>query len=209
MRMRKKKWSAGELFINKRVISEPSVQKGNWHSFFGNNNPIHIELGCGKGQFINQLAQTRETNYIAIEKYVDIISMAARLGRTSNSNAWFIVGDVKNITEYFGEDEIDCVYINFCDPWHKTKHASRRLTHANFLSLYRKILKPNGIIKFKTDNLPLFEFSLRQFKTHSWYVQNISYDLHASGVINTTTEYEDKFSNMGMPIYYCEVVNRI
>ncbi len=203
MRIRKKKWAQNEIDNSKLIINENF--DGNWEKYFGNKNKICVEIGCGKGKFINVMAQKfPDKNFIAIEKYLHIIAMGVRRANNFLPNLAFIIDDVINIEKYFSAVKIDSLYINFCDPWHKKRHAKRRLTHKNFLDIYKKILADNGKIYFKTDNVPLFEFSLNQFCEDGWKLKNISFDLHKTNFDNVTTEYEEKFSALGMPIFYCE-----
>ena len=203
MRIRKKKWAQNEIDNSKLIINEKF--DGNWEKYFGNKNKICVEIGCGKGKFINAMAQkSPDKNFIAIEKYLHIIAMGVRRANNFLPNLAFIINDVVNIEQYFHDVKIDSLYINFCDPWHKKRHAKRRLTHKNFLDIYKKILADDGEIYFKTDNAPLFEFSLNQFCEDNWKLKNISFDLHKTNFDNVTTEYEEKFSALGMPIFYCE-----
>ena len=172
MRARRKPWAAKELSTNENVIENASEMKGRWKEFFGNENDIHVEIGCGKGRFIQQLAeQNPNLNYIAIEKENNIIATAVRDARELGRSIAFIVGDVKDLENYFAPDEIKRIYINFCDPWHrKKKWSKRRLTHKNFLVIYERIFISGGEIFFKTDNKPLFEFSLNEFSNQGWQI---------------------------------------
>ena len=205
MRVRKKKWAISEIEKSTQVIRQDF--DGNWREYFGNQNKICLELGCGKGKFINKMAEMfPEKNFVAIEKYLHVIATGVRKASNSRQNLAFAIDDIKNIEKYFSKSKVSCIYINYYNPWHKKRHAKRRLTHRNFLDIYKKILEPNGKIYFKTDNLPLFEFSLNEFSDNNWHLKNISFDLHKSSLNdnNIMTEYEEKFSNLGMPIYYCE-----
>lgn len=203
MRIRKKKWAPNEIAASNQIIGKNF--NGDWKNYFGNQNQICLELGCGKGKFINEMAKKfPDKNFIAVEKYLHIIAMGVRRSGNSLANLAFIIDDVKEIEKYFSHAQISRMYINFCDPWHKKRHAKRRLTHKNFLDVYKELLLPGGMICFKTDNLPLFEFSLNQFSNNSWGLKNILFDLHKTNFDNVTTEYEEKFSGLGMPIFYCE-----
>lgn len=207
MRARKKPWAKQEIITNERVIHNPKDMKGKWHEFFGNDKPIHIEIGCGKGRFINELAkQNPDINYIAIEREENIIATAVRSARENGTDIQFIVGDVQELGEYFASKEVERIYINFCDPWHrKKKWAKRRLTHKNFLNIYRTVFTDTGSIFFKTDNRILFEFSLNELVSDNWKLKNITLDLHSSDYEgNIMTEYEEKFSQQGVPIYRTE-----
>lgn len=209
MRLRKKPWGDCEMETNKNFVEEPKSYKGKWNTYFGNDNPIHVEIGTGKGQFVTSMS-IRETNinYIGIEKQTNVIVSAlkkARLKQTGSNLALFIA-DVKELLEFFDVGEIDRIYINFCDPWpNKKKWGKRRLTHENFLDLYRELFGLGGEIFFKTDNTFLFEFSLNEMCKKNLLLKNISLDLHNSDFEgNIKTEYEEKFSNKGMPIYRLE-----
>lgn len=209
MRLRKKPWADEELNTNDRLIKMPEEYKGKWKELFGNNNPIHIEIGTGKGQFLTSMSLLNPNiNYIAIERQTNVIVSALKKGREKGvgKNIVFFVADVKELLNYFEEDEIERIYINFCDPWpNKKKWAKRRLTHKNFLNLYEKLFKNGGEIFFKTDNTLLFEFSLNEIAEKGWKLKNISLDLHNSSFEgNVKTEYEEKFSGKGMPIYRLE-----
>lgn len=209
MRLRKKPWGEQELNTNDRFIHNPELNKGKWSEVFGNNNPIHIEIGTGKGQFITSTSLVNpDINYIAIERQTNVIVSALKKGREKGvgKNIVFFVADVKELLNYFDEDEVQRIYINFCDPWpNKKKWAKRRLTHKNFLNLYETLFKNGGEVFFKTDNRLLFEFSLNEFADKGWRLHNISLDLHNSDFEgNIKTEYEEKFSGLGMPIYRLE-----
>jgi len=209
MRMRKKRnFDARLERVKERLIEEPAELKGKWHSLFGNDNPIHIEIGSGKGKFISEMAEINpEINYIAVDVIPDCILMA--LEKTADkeyANLKYIISDAKDLVNCFEKDEIDRVYLNFSDPWKKNKQAKRRLTHQNFLDVYKCFLKTNGDVCFKTDNKGLFEFSLNSISAdRDFQMSNVTLDLHNSGFEgNVMTEYEEKFSRMGMPIYRLE-----
>jgi tRNA (guanine-N7-)-methyltransferase len=182
---------------------------GNWRKLFGNENLLHVELGTGKGDFITQMAEKNpQINFVGLEMEAEVVLKAARkIDEKNLSNVKIIVFNVNNIEEIFAENEIDRLYINFCDPWPKKKHAKRRLTYITFLQKYKKILKPSGEIHFKTDNRALFDFSLEQFALANLNVRDISYDLHANEPPeNVRTEYENRFSAAGVPINRCVIV---
>lgn len=167
---------------------------------------LHVELGTGMGDFIAQIAERNpQINFIGLEVEKTCVLSAARKVREKNlGNVRLIVFDVENISELFGEHEVDRLYINFCDPWPKKRHAKRRLTHVRFLEMYRKILKPSGEIYFKTDNRALFDFSLEQFALVGLSVRDVTNDLHANEPPdNIRTAYENKFSAAGVPINFC------
>ena len=212
MRRRKVKGADERLLSYKDYVLRENIEslKGNWHSKFGNNNPIHVEFGTGRGKFITTLAkQNPHINYIAFEIKEEVLLKAVEKGAEANlSNILFAWADVKNILEYFDENELSRVYVNFCDPWPKKRWAKRRLTHTNFLNMYRTVLNNDGEIHFKTDNERLFEFSLNEIASNDWQLKNISLDLANSDFENVTTEYEDKFMSYGMKIFRCEAKKR-
>ena len=208
MRMRKKKNCAKRLEKCESLwIKTPEDFKGKWNEIFENNNPIHIEIGCGKGQFITQMALLNpDINYIAIDVVPDVLVVALEKATTQNvSNVRFIIADAAKLEDYFKPYEISRIYLNFSDPWKKNKQAKRRLTHKNFLDVYKKLLKNGDYIYFKTDNKPLFEFSINSFAHENFKMQNITFDLHNSSFEgNVMTEYETRFAEQGMPIYRLE-----
>ena len=166
----------------------------------------HVELGTGMGDFITQIAERNpQINFIGLEVEKTCVLSAARKVREKNlSNVRLIVFDVNDIAGLFAEHAVDRLYINFCDPWPKKRHAKRRLTHVRFLEMYRKILKVGGEIYFKTDNRGLFDFSLEQFAAAGLEVRDVTNDLHANEPPdNIRTEYENKFSAAGVPINFC------
>ncbi len=206
MRIRKKSWAQDELNTNRHIVHNPQEYKGKWADYFGNENPVYVEIGCGKGRFITQNAIVNpEVNYIGVERQSTIMAIAARHMEDDISNIALICGDVENLLDFFEVGELKRLYINFCDPWPKKKWAKRRLTHTNFLNLYQKLFGEEGEIFFKTDNRDLFEFSLNEFCKNDWKLSRISLDLHNSDFEgNIMTEYEEKFSGRGMPIYRLE-----
>ena len=169
---------------------------------------LFVELGTGKGDFISQLAECNpDTYFMGLEMEATVVYAAARKVRKKElTNVRLMVFDINNIETLFNEAEIDRLYINFCDPWPKKRHAKRRLTYIKFLEKYRRILKPEGEIQFKTDNRDLFDFSLEQFELANAKVNEVTFDLHADNPIdNIETEYEKKFSALGVPICRCVV----
>ena len=207
MRLRKVKDADIKLAQNERdFVADPASYKGKWHELFGNNNPIHIEIGMGKGQFLTELALRNPLiNYIGIEKFTSVILRASEKLETVNvTNVKIINVDALNLCEYFDEEEVSRIYLNFSDPWPKNAHAKRRLTSNCFLPIYKTILKEDGEIHFKTDNRLLFEFSLESLNNYGLILSNISLDLHKSDYPdNIMTEYEERFSQFG-PIYRLE-----
>ena len=198
---------ADEIVSNSPLcIQNPVELKGNWNNYFGNNNPIHIEVGMGKGQFITTLAkQHPEINYIGIEKYSSVLLRAVqKMEEEQLLNLKFILIDAKEITDVFDNEEVDRIYLNFSDPWPKDRHAKRRLPSRQFLSKFDEILKKDGILEFKTDNKSLFNFAVDEVEPAGWNLKEITYDLHNDEKMvqgNIMTEYEEKFSSMGNPIY--------
>lgn len=208
MRMRKKKnidarWErCADL-----IIENGEDFKGVWAKRFGNDNPIHIEIGCGKGGFVTGMAlKYPDVNFIAIEKVRDVMVMAMEKAIGAGlSNVLFMDMDAEKIEDVFEKGEIKRIYLNFSDPWKKNKQAKRRLTHKRFLDRYKNVLENGDYIWFKTDNRALFDFSLNSFAEENFKLRNISLDLHNSGFEeNIMTEYETRFSEMGMPIYRLE-----
>ena len=172
------------------------------------NKKFFVELGTGKGDFITQLAE-REPDicFLGLEVEPTVVYAAARKIREKGlKNVRLMIFDINNIETLFNENEIDRIYINFCDPWPKKRHAKRRLTYITFLEKYKTILKPEGEIQFKTDNRGLFDFSLEQLESANAKVSEITYDLHSDNPVdNIETEYEKKFSSLGVPINRCVV----
>lgn len=210
MRLRKVKNATERLKVNNNCyfIEKPDCYKGKWNELFGNNNPIHIEIGCGKGQFMSTLAKENPNiNYIAIEKYDSVLlRFLEKIIDDNIPNLKLTVLDAAAITNYFNNAEVDRIYLNFSDPWPKTAHAKRRLTSKSFLDQYKIILNDKGEIFQKTDNRKLFEFSLESFNAEGFKLSNISLDLHKDYEKypnNITTEFEDKWSKLG-PIYRLE-----
>ena len=187
-------------------IQEPMAEKGRWHLIFGNENPIHIEIGMGKGQFIMKLAKEHpDINYIGIERYSSVLLRALqKMEIEPLPNIRFLCMDASIITEVFDEEEVAKIYLNFSDPWPKERHAKRRLTSRQFFERYDKILARNGVVEFKTDNDDLFAFSMEEVAVAGWTLDAHTFDLHHDPVLNegnVMTEYEEKFSSLGHPIH--------
>ena len=194
------------------VVHEPEKQKGNWQQVFGNDHPVHIEIGMGKGRFICEMAKTHpDINYIGIEKYSSVLLRAIqKMEEEPLPNLLFIRMDAENIDEVFGLDEVDRIYLNFSDPWPKDRHAKRRLPSKEFLARYDRFLKKDGVLEFKTDNRGRFDFAVEELPQAGWKLVKITYDLHHDEEMmqgNVMTEYEQKFSSMGNPIYKY-IINR-
>lgn len=207
MRLRNIKNASTRLAQNERdFVVNPNEYKGKWHELFKNDNPIHIEIGMGKGQFLTELAtRNPNINYIGIEKFSSVLLRASeKLELMDLTNVRIINFDAQNLVEIFEQGEIERIYLNFSDPWPKNAHAKRRLTSNRFLPIYETILSEDGEIHFKTDNRLLFEFSLESLNNYGLLLSNISLDLHNSDYQdNIVTEYEEKFSKFG-PIYRLE-----
>ena len=199
------KGSRETIAANPLVIQNITEKKGQWGRVFGNSNPLYIEIGMGKGQFILEMARRNpEKNFIGIEKYSSVLVRALEKCETfEGDNLRFIRMDAEEIAEVFAENEVDGIYLNFSDPWPKDRHAKRRLTYRDFWNRYHQILTPAGKVIFKTDNRPLFDFSLEEVAAAGWTLDNVTYDLHHSPYVegNVMTEYEAKFSALGNPIH--------
>ena len=212
MRMRKKKNCAVRMEnAGRLLIREPAEQIGVWKHCFQNDNEIHVEIGCGKGNFCIGMAQKYpNVNFIGIEKCDDALLIALeKSAQLPIDNLRFISFDAKDLKEIFTPAEIRRIYLNFSDPWPKARHASRRLTSREFLARYDKILKEDGTIEFKTDNRGLFDFSLEEVPEAGWKLEAHTFDLHHNEemmVGNVMTEYEEKFSSIGNPI--CKMIIR-
>lgn len=188
------------------VIKEPQDLKGKWREFWNNDRKIHIEVGMGKGKFMMGMAKAHpEINYIGIEMYSSVLYRAVqKLELEPLSNLRFILIDAKDIAEVFDKEEVDRIYLNFSDPWPKDRHAKRRLPSRQFLTRFDQILKADGVIEFKTDNRDLFDFAVEEVEPAGWKINAITYDLHNDAKMaegNIMTEYEEKFSSKGNPIY--------
>lgn len=206
MRMRKKKNLVPRMERCSAVlITDPFAQRGQWRTLFQSGGELHVELGCGKGRFTAETAQQNPgISFVAIERVPDAMVMAMeRVCAMGLQNVRFISCDAAQLPDIFSPGEVDRIYINFCDPWPTKRHAKRRLTHYNFLKLYRQVLKPNGQIHFKTDNAPLFAFSLEEFPTAGFSLSEISHNLHENGPCGIMTDYEAKFYELGTPINRC------
>ncbi|MCE5285234.1 MAG: tRNA (guanosine(46)-N7)-methyltransferase TrmB [Pelosinus sp.] len=214
MRLRKKPWITEAIKeYDSIVMMHPGeAVRGKWQEVFGRTAPLYVELGTGKGRFISELAERQpETNFIGIEAQQDVLYFAAKkVAEKGLTNVRLLVFDINNILGIFAPGEVSRFYINFCDPWPKARHAKRRLTHIGFLEKYRSILGSGGELFFKTDNRPLFDFSLEQFTEAKLLQRNITFDLHDPASPghdgNIMTEYEAKFSALGTTINRAEVI---
>lgn len=190
------------------VVQNPENYRGRWNELFGNDHPLHIEVGTGKGQFVTGMALANpEVNYIGIELFDSVMMKACEkaLDAGSPSNLRLLRVNGADLEKYFAKNDVNRLYLNFSDPWPKSRHAKRRLTHEGFLKLYEAILVDNGEIHFKTDNRGLFEYSLISMTDYGMKLKLVSLDLHADNPAdNIMTEYEEKFSAKGQPIYRVE-----
>lgn len=174
---------------------------------FGNDNPVHMEIGCGKGRFISELAERNpDINYIAVEKTADVIvSACENVMKKGLKNVFFIKGSAEYLPKYIPTGSIGRIYLNFSCPFPKKKYAKHRLTHGNFLRIYEQMLSDGAEIHQKTDNMHFFEFSIEQFSQNGFKLKNVSLDLHNSDFEgNIVTEYEARFASLGQPIYRLE-----
>lgn len=208
MRVRNRKGATELLEANPQyVILNPTEAKGKWHEIFGNNYPIHVEVGSGKGAFISGMAKAHpKINYIGIDIQKSVLSYALdKVLATDVPNIKLLWVDGSDLTNYFENGEIDRLYLNFSDPWPKKRHEKRRLTYKSFLDTFKWILPDHGEIHFKTDNRGLFEYSLVSFSQYGMKLNSVWLDLHASDFEdNVMTEYEQKFANKGQVIYRVE-----
>lgn len=220
------------LSLQDLVIMEPEQYKGSWQQWFGNDRPIHVELGMGKGEFVTQMsARYPDVNFIGIDLYDELVRTASekalklsegndedhesqsdgqtiRTDGQALANLALALFNIAHIEKMFNEEEVACFYLNFSDPWPKKRHAARRLTHPNFVKQYMKLLSPKGEIHLRTDSRSLFEFSLNTFADMDLKMRHISLDLHGAGTPSDHifTEYEQKFMAKNMPIFRCEVI---
>lgn len=205
MRLRNVKGSREVMVESEYVFADPTNMAGTWKDVFGNDNPLRIEIGMGKGIFITTLASRNpDINYVGIEKYSSVLIRAVEKQQELQlPNLKFIRMDAENIKDIFGEGEVDRIYLNFSDPWPKDRHAKRRLTSKEYFARYDVILKKDGEVHFKTDNTGLFEWSLEEVVNAGWQLKAHTFDLHNDAALNEgniMTEYEEKFSKMGNPI---------
>ena len=189
-------------------IHEPEALRGNWRSLMPGCRELRVEVGCGKGKFtVETAAAEPDVLLIAIERVPDALVLAMESAiRMGLKNVFFVSLDAANIDAFFADDEIDLLYINFCDPWPRKKNAKRRLTYHTFLEKYKKVLKLGGQIHFKTDNAKLFDWSLPEMESCFLELRNVTHDLHANGPVGIMTGYEEKFYGMGTPINRVEAV---
>ena len=213
MRVRKKKNGQARIdACSELLIKNIEDLRDGYDGIFDEKRPVHLEIGCGKGNFaVGMAAQHHDVNFIAMEKIADVACLALEKAEKAKDerpdNLRFIIGDAKNLVEYFPEHSVDCIYLNFSDPWPKAGHAKRRLTYHTFLEIYKTLLKEGGLLRLKTDNEGLFDFSLEEFEAFGLKFEFVTRDLHHSekNEGNVMTEYEKNFSDKGQPIYSAHV----
>lgn len=214
MRLRNIPRAESVLEAHDKVIKNEKELKGRWKEVFGNDNPVYIEIGMGKGQFLTEMAARHpDRNYIGIERYSSVLLRAVERLDKLEADSWalenirFICMDAAQIGEVFEKGEVRGIYLNFSDPWPKKRHARRRLTSREFFVRYDQVLAPEGRVEFKTDNQDLFRFSLEEADEAGWRVLMSTWDLHSDPDMNrgnVMTEYEEKFSAKGNPI--CKLI---
>ena len=206
MRLRNISGARDAIAESPLVVHQPEKAKGRWKEIFGNDCPVRIEIGMGKGKFLYELAsQNPGINYVGIEKYSSVLLRALqKMEAEPLPNLLFIRMDAEEITEVFDQKEVDRIYLKFSDPWPKDRHAKRRLPSREFLLKYDHFLKKDGVLEFKTDNKELFDFALEELPKAGWEAVEVTYDLHHDKKMsegNIMTEYEERFSSKGNPIY--------
>ena len=205
MRLRKKWWARPEMEASNLTVINPCQCKGKWKDEFKNNGEIYLELGCGRGKFLcTQALSNKHINYIGIDLKDEVLIYALKkVVEAEAKNIRIIPMNISKIEDVFDRDEVGRIYINFCNPWPKKRQKKRRLTHTGFLNIYKKFLKPKSEIWFKTDDRGLFQESQQYFVESGFTIDYITYDLHNSNFDkNVVTEYEEKFTNLGMKIMF-------
>ena len=205
MRLRNIPAAAPAVEASDLCIKDAASHKGHWNEIFGNDHPIRIEIGMGKGRFIMDLAaRNPDINYLGMERYESVLYRGLqKLEENPLPNLRLLCEDAALLPDFFEKGELDRIYLNFSDPWPKDRHAKRRLTSRQFLARYNEILKKDGQIEFKTDNRELFDFSVEEVEPAGWHIKELTYDLHNDEKMNEgniMTEYEERFSGMGTPI---------
>ncbi len=220
MRLRNIPRADSVISAHSLAVNEPKEYKGLWQNVFENDNPVHVEIGMGKGQFLTKMAAVHpDINYIGIERYSSVLlralerydllaalpdDTAVMRESVGLRNIRFICMDANDLPLVFAKGEVDKIYLNFSDPWPKARHARRRLTSKEFLAVYKQVLKPGCEVEFKTDNTGLFDFTLEQVQEAEWEIKEFTYDLHHDERMNEgniMTEYEEKFSSKGNAIH--------
>ena len=212
MRLRNIRGSREAIAASGHVIHEEETRAGSWHEIFGNGHPIHVEIGMGKGKFLMELAEKNpQMNFVGIEKYSSVLLRAIQKMEKEQEplpNVRFIRMDAESVTDVFDREEVGRIYLNFSDPWPKDRHAKRRLPSKEFLARYDLILQKGGHLEFKTDNADLFRFAMGELDAAGWRAKKVTYDLHNDAEMmegNVMTEYEERFSSKGNPIFKCVI----
>lgn len=209
MRVKHKPWAIPMLEeYEDIVIGEPETYRGRWAEVFNNDRDLALEIGTGKGQFIVEMAKHQpKTNFIGLDLQSDVLVMALKKILAEDEalpNLRLLWSNGQDVDQFFAPQSIATIYLNFSDPWPKRRHAKRRLTHPRFLAVYQRLLKPEGVLQFKTDNRTLFEYTLMTWANAGLYFEDVQLDLHAeeaSAQEEVKTEYEEKFMAKGQPIY--------
>lgn len=215
MRLRNIPQADAVIAASPYCIKNAASLRGGWHTFLGNDRPIHLEIGMGKGRFLMDMAALHpQINYIGVERYTSVLLRAVqKMDELQLPNVHFLCEDAANLPEIFGEGEVEHIYLNFSDPWPKARHSHRRLTSRAFLDRYGLFLSADGQLEFKTDNRQLFDFSLEEIElSGTWHTDVFTHDLHRDPALSTgniMTEYEEKFSAMGHPICKLAASRRI
>ena len=204
MRMRKRQNLAPRMEACRSVwLEDAAYLRGNWRSLMPQARELRLEIGCGKGKFtVETAALEPDVLFVAVERVQEALVLAMEKALSMGlKNVYFLSIDAAKLEEYFAPGEVDLIYLNFCDPWPTKRHAKRRLTHGNFLKLYRKVLKDGGQIHIKTDNAPLFAWSVEEIPQFGFTLSEVTDDLHANGAVGVMTDYEAKFHELGTPIH--------
>ncbi len=212
MRLRNIPGSREAIAESRYVIHEEEMRekKGRWNTVFDRAQPLYLEIGMGKGQFLTRLAQLHpDRNYVGIEKYSSVLvrALEKRGQNPALTNLLFLRMEAEDLTDVFGPGEVSGIYLNFSDPWPKDRHAKRRLPGREFLTRYDQVLTPDGRVEFKTDNRTLFDFALEEAHAAGWRLDACTFDLHHDEIMlpgNVMTEYEERFSAQGNPI--CKLI---
>ncbi|MBR6377280.1 MAG: tRNA (guanosine(46)-N7)-methyltransferase TrmB [Oscillospiraceae bacterium] len=188
-------------------IQDPEAHRGSWRDLMPQASALHLEIGCGKGKFTVEMAELHpDILFLAVERVKEALVLAMEKALAMGlKNVFFLSVDAAELEQLFAPGEVDRIYLNFCDPWPRSKNAKRRLTYHTFLENYRTVLRPDGEIHFKTDNAGLFAWSLEEFTRYGYPVQNVTDDLHKDGIVGVMTGYEEKFHALGTPIHRCEI----
>ena len=208
-RLRKKPWADDYLLNSNYVESKPENNKGLWNKeIFNNDKDLYLEIGIGKGKFTIEHAENNpNNNYVGVEKFPSVLVVPVKVTEEKEiTNLKFVSGDATDLIDWFEDNSVSHIYLNFSDPWPKERHAKRRLVYRNFLNIYHQILKEGGELEFKTDQLPLFEFALEEIKEHTKFeIVETSWDLHSEKENVIMTEYETRFTKMGNKIYFVKI----